>query len=455
MSASDPVPTVPKILIISRSFPPSNEVGGYRVARFAKYLAEMGWHPVVLTVNADDCPQGVDNSFPVAPTIEIHRVSPARGPVDWYRRLKATLRAQGTSEGPSAAKPAPATASGQVSALRRFVRRTIIPMMQTPDESVLWRSPAIRAGKQLLRSGGFSAIFSSAPPWTSHLVARELSRTSGLPWIADFRDPWTVAVLKKHADKPGFLFRWEQSMERGCMKTASAVVCNTSDLEAALRGRYQEFADKFQTITNGIDDDLADPMQPSSSEFKTLLHLGFIYAGRHHPAFFAALRNLSRRDELGRFRVLLLGGMMPGFVEWLRAEFPDLLESGLVDVQPAIPWINAQKELGRAHGLLIFQGEYTLQVPAKFYEYLSTGKPILALAKPGALTKLLDETRSGVAVAPDDQAAIEAEMAALLDKPANNHGTHLEDFHFRTLTRKLDQLLKTVTASAASRPIAR
>ena len=90
----------------------------------------------------------------------------------------------------------PAQAKEQESALPQasaepgFFRRQALTLLQTPDAYWGWLRPAVHAGSRLIQQTRISAIFSSGPPWTSHLVARRLARKFHLPWLADFRDPW-------------------------------------------------------------------------------------------------------------------------------------------------------------------------------------------------------------------------------------------------------------------------
>jgi glycosyltransferase involved in cell wall biosynthesis len=445
-----------KLLVISRAFPPSTEVGGQRIARFCKYLRESGWTPVVLTASNADFP-GTDESFPLDPGIEVHRIPANKNPLhrlaQWKRKLTRT------SPKPNASAPPTSSASGRngVGSLRSVLYKWVYPAFMSPDESIWWYSPAVLAGRKLLKEQSFGAVFSSAPPWTSHLVARTLSTIAELPWIADFRDPWTAAIATAHDYKAQFWKERERGMERRCITSAKCIICNTEPIRQALLSQYRaQDPKRFITITNGYDHLPLSAATDTSRQLKQIVHLGSIYEGRDNLSFFDAVEKIVNGEfgEVPAFRVRLIGATRPGFSDAITGRYPELVRGQILELQRAVPWVEAQQIMAAADILLILQGVYSLQVPAKFYDYLATGKPILAVGKPGALSELVSATSSGVSADPDDVNAVAQSLIQLLRSAPAEHRNGpppAAEYHFQSLTKQLEGALLTAIGSQPER----
>jgi len=424
-----------RLLVISYTFPPVAEVGSIRISQLCGYLPDYGIEPIVLTVQ-EQFHEAIDPSRVSPPCIQVVRTRMGPTPISWYKIVKQFVSSPGRQIHfeHNGAKTASRHESGGL-------RETIVKLLQVPDRRWGWYFPAIRQSKQLLLREPVDAIFSSGPPWTSHLVARYLKKKFGLPWIVDFRDPW-AGFDPKHVG-PLWSYHLAKRMEGSCIRTSDLVLCNTDRLRLALQERYSDLDSvRFRTLTNGFEDALVFPNQRAKPK-RLLLHLGSIYANRRIDTFLEALAGLVRSGRLDAksVQVVFQGDIDPTQIAQVERIVPDLLRSRCVEFRPRVSWEEAWQVLWGSDLLLLFQGNHELQVPAKFYEYLQTGIPILAVTERGALTDILQETESGIWVRPSDTQAIADGLMQAMQLPKRSqedmNKLFAKRYHYRALAEQL------------------
>jgi hypothetical protein len=427
-------------LLITHNFPPDSEVGGRRLALFSRYLPTHSVEPVVLTT-CESTAFNVDAGMSLSPGVRLVRTAVLPNPISLYVYFKSCFFKNGTHGSPKSM-----TSKAPAPVWFRWIKKQLLAAFASPGDDIGWYLPAIRSARRLFKENRFNSILSSGPPWAAHLIALHLKSSFGVRWVADFRDPWTGGP--EWQQLPSWRKTLESRFEALCIQNSDAVVCNTDRIRLELSKRYPHInREKFHTITNGFDD--IHPMcgiglaQPNS---RLMLHLGSIYGVRENELFFQALSNLIKfQPEMIPLKVLLVGDSDPAFVERIQSKFPELLAGGFLEFQQRISWNLAQQLLWAADLLLIFQGSYTLQVPAKFYEYLPTGKPIFAIADEGALTDLIKLTESGIAVGTQNVEDIEKGFLKILDFPSLSSDESIRKwstkFHFSSLTAKVARVL--------------
>jgi len=225
----------PGVLLISYLFPPRGGSGVQRSLKLAKYLPTYGWRPHILTVGQAP-PQQDDPSLlhQLTGDVVVHR-APCPVPLRVLRRPAA---------GPSGeAEEAAGGMSARLwQAARRLIFGSALPLARVlrsclliPDDEVLWLPAALRAGIRLLQERAIDVIFSTAGPSTNHLVGTILARETGLPLVADYRDPWTWGMHQTQFA----LRRWiEEAMERAVIQQAAAVTTVTQRFAAGFRDKY-------------------------------------------------------------------------------------------------------------------------------------------------------------------------------------------------------------------------
>ena len=335
--------TARRALLVAFHYPPwASSTGHLRTLAFAQHLPNFGWRPVVLTAHTrayeKSDQDAVNGSCTVAPV---------------YRAFALDTRRH------------------------LGVRGKYLSLMAIPDRWVSWWPDAVRVGLRLIRKQNIDVIWSTYPILTSHLVALSLSRLSGLPWVADFRDPVSVAgsALNK---------RMCQWLERQVIVRSAHSTFTTAGARRLYEARFSEsLLDKASVIANGYDEAtfsrLGNPL-PRSNGPVTLVHSGLLYReGRNPTAFLRALAGLKERGmvESGALRVVLRAS---GNEDEYQRIVASLKLNDLVSFAGRIDYYAALREQANADGLLLFQGaEFNAQIPVKVYEYLRIGRPILAL----------------------------------------------------------------------------
>lgn len=339
-----------RVLMVAYHFPPlAGSSGIQRTLRFVQHLPSFGWQPLVLTAH----PRAYERCSP-----DLDAEVPANCVV---RRAFALDTARHLAIG------------------GRYVAA-----MARPDRWVSWRFGAVREGLRMIREFKPDAIWSTYPIATAHLVGAELARRSGLPWVADFRDPMAQDGY------PSDPQTWQQfrAIEQGAMQHAKLNVFTTPGAAHMYQARYPDAASRITVIENGYDEDSfaeTDDTQrePLNVGAITLLHSGIVYPSERDPtALFVALGQLKRTGCLlpGTFKLRFRAAVHDGLLNDLAVANG---VQDLVEMLPPIPYRAALQEMLQADALVVMQGSgCNEQIPAKIYEYLRSGRPILGLTDP-------------------------------------------------------------------------
>ena len=372
------------VLLIAFHLPPSNVSSGHlRPLGFAKYLPASGWLPVILSAN--------ERAYPTSDPASVNLI-PESTLV--YRAFALDMKRH------------------------MGIRGKYPSILAQPDRWVWWWPAAVYRGLRLIRQYDVRAIWSTYPIMTTHCIAYTLSRLTGLPWIADFRDPVTSSAAGRDRLTASSQVRWEQRT----LSRAKYAVFTTPGTMRSYAGRYPKAHDegRLQVIPNGFDEDdfVSLPRYAGIVEGRPLhlVHSGILYpSGRNPIPFLEALARLFNSGVLKtpELRVTLRAS---GSETTYRDAIERLGLSEIVALAPPVSYHEALAEQARADALLLFQGDqYNNQIPAKLYEYLRIGRPIFALV--GAHGDTATELRKagGAEVVPiDDVSRIEVGLARFL-----------------------------------------
>jgi glycosyltransferase involved in cell wall biosynthesis len=227
-----------------------------------------------------------------------------------------------------------------------------------------------------------SIVISTSPPVATHLVALSLKRRYGLRWVADLRDPIYGNPFRRRRWGTGY----DRLIEGAIMRNADAVIANTDVSAQELTRRYARYRSKVHLIWNGYDP--ADKMdfQPAPERRrKILLHAGSVYGGRHPGVILASLERLFNKGLVSKesLQVDLLGTMDMGSPWIQQSRLPDFVREGWVTYSSGtVPQPEARRRIAEADYLLLLdinESGASLQVPAKLFEYIRAGRPILAV----------------------------------------------------------------------------
>jgi len=420
---------LPRLLLVTYHFPPAGGAGTLRALRFARYLRGFGWETEV--VCADPLPAVTrDPSLQraVPPDVPVHFVrsfEPGRFSDSWEQPLQKIVR----------------------NLFRTF------DFMLVPDEHVGWVRPALSLCSHLRsRTGGFDAVLTTGPPFSTHLIGLGLRERFGLPWVADFRDDWTGF---NDAFRGGAMRRrpsYERRLEADVLRQASVVLTVNESLQAAIRARREGV--EVEVIPNGFDPadfETTSPQRRPAGPF-VIRHLGSLYEQRSPAVFLEGLRRLGGSERLrGRLEARFLGRVVGPVPDLLAA--PDLGDVVCYDgIQPHAESIRAMCE-SDALLLIIDQVQQAEQIwTGKVFEYLGARRPILGLMPPeGQLARLLRESSDQHRIVPTgDAGAVAAALESMLD--ASFHASLpessvLAQFRADALTQQLARLLERCVES--------
>lgn len=372
-----------RVLMVAYHFPPlAGSSGIQRTLRFVQQLPALGWQPLVLTAD----PRAYERTSPdLLPDVPEGTVVRRAFALDTARQLSWKGR--------------------YLDALAR------------PDRWMSWRFDGVRQGLRLIREFRPELIWSTYPIPTAHRIGLELQRRSGLPWVADFRDP--MAQPNYPAD-PRLRAAYRE-LEARTAAAATRCVFTTPGAARIYRERYPDRAERMAVIENGYDEEsfarveaAGAPLAPLNPGAITLLHSGVIYPKERDPTqFFEALQRLQAQGAIdaGRLRIRFRAAAHDELLWDLARRFG---VEALIETLPPTPYAEALHEMRCADGLLLMQSAgCNEQIPAKSYEYLRAGRPVLGLTDPRGDTAGVLRQAGLSAIHPLDQT--DAIAAGLLD----------------------------------------
>jgi hypothetical protein len=428
------------LLVIAYYFPPSGGPGVQRVLKHIRYLPEFGWNPIVLTVSNGDFPARDESLLAQIPSgIHVER-TPILEPYTLYRRF--TGKAEGTPVDVNVIKK---DASGR--SLTEHIAEAVRSTLFIPDARIGWLPTAVGAGLRLIREHNIQAIYNSAPPYTTALIARELKRKTGLPWVTGFRDPWTGFLT---SPKRWFLPAWiDKRLERSVFEEADSVECAWEGIRKDIMGKFPSVSPaKLHHIPNGFDSNDYPVVEHKRNQHFTLTYTGSMY-GRRNPA--SVLEAVERLISHGKVRpedvLLRFIGRFGADVHAMFDAFP--YQSSLERVG-YLPHEDSIREILNADALLLVVDEAKESeeiVPGKVYEYIGAMRPIVAVAPAhSAIHELLLETGSGKTAHQSDVQGIAAIIEEYFTAWKQEHlfapnTSVIQQYERRNATKRLAELL--------------
>jgi len=309
--------------------------------------------------------------------------------------------------------------------LRRHLLDWLSWWLHVPDSSTGWFLPAVWAGLRQARRCRPDVIFSTAPRWTSHLVAAALSGLLNLPWVADFRDPWVGSHFRA---MPYAVHRkFDALLEKIVVRRADRITCAWDGIRRHLLKRYPRRQGDITTILNGFDPRQIDRIKPVrlDEDRCVLLHAGTFYGPRSPAPLLEGLRRLSAEcpNKAARLLVVFLG--MPAYNDRPLAKM--VAERGLTGLVSVMPRVSQREALALMKGCdvaLLFgqSGSASLaSVPAKTYDYVGAGKPVLVI---GAGEEACKVIRRGGCQLWRVEEADRVGMASALRRIASDYGRY-------------------------------
>ena len=435
-----------RVLIISYYWPPTGGSGVQRWVKFAKYLPAEGWQPVIYTPENPE-QLAVDASLEAEVPTEAEIIR--RRIVEPYEMYKKLLRKSGHSKEVVEVNPVNAQNKSFLQKVAMWIRGNFF----RPDPRCLWIRPSVRFLKKYLKEHPVDLIVSTGPPQSMHMIGRKLARETGLPWIADFRDPWTKIFYFKHLSMTRATERWHHKMEKKVLDDATAVVAVSPLVQQDFQAMTQT---PVELITNGFDecDFHQEPFKMAEGgpqQLFTITHTGLFAADGNPTVLWEVLAEKCRTCEEFR-KSLRINLIVKTDEQIIKAAHDAGLGDNVYDLgyQHHARAVDEQRKASLLILPLRKEPEYKAVLPGKLFEYLASYRPILGIGQPdGAMSMILDSTKTGVVFDWEDKVAI----AKYIDECWEKHlegslrveGSDISQFTRRNLTRRMAQLFDKLT----------
>ena len=430
-----------RVLIISYYWPPTGGSGVQRWVKFAKYFPAEGWQPVIYTPENPE-QLAVDASLEAEVPAEAEVIR--RRIVEPYEMYKKLLRKSGHSKEAVEVNPVNAQNKSFLQKVAMWIRGNFF----LPDPRCLWIRPSVKFLKEYLKEHPVDLIVSTGPPQSMHLIGRLLAKETGLPWIADFRDPWTKIFYFKHLQMTRTTVKWHKKMDKKVLDDATVVVAVSPLVQ-------QEFQAMTQTpvelITNGFDEcDFTATKNTEANggpdrEF-VITHTGLFAADGNPTVLWDVLAEKCSKDE--SFKKLMKIKLVGKTDEQILKSIEDAGLSGNLEDMGYQPHAVAVEQQRKASLLILplrKEPEYKAVLPGKLFEYLASWRPVLGIGQTdGAMSMILNNTKTGLVLNWDDKMSIEKYIDICWKDHLNGHlsveDADISQFTRRNLTRRMAQL---------------
>lgn len=428
-----------RVLIITYYWPPSGGAGVQRWLKFSKYLPGFGWKPIIYTPENPENPV-IDHSLEkdVSPQAEIIRTK-VWEPYHFYKKFVGLKKEDKIATGFLSEK--------KKSPLLENIAIWIRGNFFIPDARKFWINPSVRYLIRYLKNNPVDAIVSTGPPHSMHLIGYQIHQKTNIPWIADFRDPWTdidfyhQLKLSKRADS------LHKKLEKKVLMTADKVVVISNGMKEQFRGLYDR---DYDVITNGFDeDDLPKESVVMDQKF-SISHIGSLVPARNPEVLWKALSELATeipgfRDDL---EIKLVGKVDISVIESLKNHglYSNL---AIIDYLPhnQVTLVQLQSQILL---LLINNAPNSRSIlTGKLFEYLAAKRPIVCIGPTdGDAAEIIKKSGSGVSVDFEDIERLENEIRRMYSDFKENklttHNQNIDRYSRFSLTAEIVEQLNTI-----------
>ncbi|PBQ34932.1 glycosyl transferase family 1 [Sphingobacteriaceae bacterium] len=433
-----------KVLILTYYWPPSGGAGVQRWLKFVKYMHLYGWQPIVYTAENGEIPVRDESLQKDVPEGTVILKTPIWEPYTLYKRFIGRKK----EDKINASFLNESKKTGTTEKISIWIRGNFF----IPDARKFWIKPSVAYLSDYIQKNNIDYVISSGPPHSMHLIALGLKKKfPKLKWLADFRDPWTnidfyeKLMLSTWADKK------HHEQELSVLKNADSVV----SIGQAMSDEFDEMfrkaggieKNKFKVITNGYDeDDVSEGLEMKDSKF-SIAHIGTLVKDRNPALLWKVLSDLVKDNaEFKKQLEIKLVGKVDIYVKDQIALF------GLSDYVRKIDYLphnEVVKEQQRSRVLLLLVNNTKNAkgiLTGKFFEYMSSGAPILAIGPTdGDLAKIINETKSGLISDFDDEENLKRNILTYFKGGSNlRDEAAISRYSRKGLTKQLCDLLNTL-----------
>lgn len=427
-----------KILIITYYWPPAGGPGVQRWLKFAKYLPEFGWKPIIFTPENPSYPL-VDESLmkDVPEDLEIIKTK-------IWEPYQLAEKLNKSNKKFKAGQFDVGNNQSWKSKLSIWVRGNFF----IPDARVFWVNPSVKYLEQYLKINKIDVVVTSGPPHSLHLIGLNLKKTfPDIKWIADFRDPWTEISYYKHLKLTNKSDKKHRQLESEVFKNADITLA-TSYTDAE---NFRKNGANAVCITNGFDESDSTNTQilkhPNTQTKFTLSYIGVLEQLRNPENLWKALDDLVKTNAefSENFRLKFVGRIDDKILQ----SFENSILKNHIDNLGYLSHDKAIDEMANSTILLMtnFPNESSKGIiPGKIFEYLATGKQIISFGPEDAdVAKILDDTKAGKHFVYQDSDIIKDfilnRFELLKSGNLKENTGNIDQFSRRNLTKRLSEIL--------------
>jgi len=373
-----------KVLFISYYWPPSGKASFHWPLKIIKHLSHLGWTPSVLTVDEDTFSQK-DETFQDDLSAEVKIIkAKSYEPFNVYKKItgKRTDQQLVASE----------TISKMNKSFGHRLSLWIRMNLFIPDARVGWYFPAVNSGTNLLKNEKVDAIVSIGPPHTTHLIGKKLSSRFKLPHIPVFIDPWIDISYYKNFKRSSLTRKIDKHLEKSVVEKAEAIIFVTKTMLEDFLQKYPSIKDKSHVLYWGYsEEEFKDiPIKENRSNEKVIAHAGNIFSYQNPVRFWEQIKKEINNGN--KLKLKFIGTVDPEIKD-------SIIKTGLkehAEFAGFLPYKKMLEEICNADFLLVCATE-ARHVPGKLFEYLRTGKPIIAFGDENEEVKeILQKSNAGM-----------------------------------------------------------
>jgi glycosyltransferase involved in cell wall biosynthesis len=423
-----------KVLIITYYFPPAGGPGVQRWLKFIKYLPDFDIQPIVYVPQNPTYPivdAELEKEVPDSTIILRKSIFEPYKLASIFSKAKTKTISSGII--PSQRRQTP------TEKMLLWIRGNLF----IPDARIFWVSPSVKFLKKYIRDHDIDTIVTSGPPHSMHLIGCELRHKLNIKWIADFRDPWTTIGYHKALNLSRSAEKEHKKLEREVLNTADQVIVTSKNTKL----EFSKITSKpIEVITNGYDN--SDVAVSSLDTKFSLAHIGSFLSGRNPMILWQSLSELIKEvpDFATYFELKLIGTISSEILEMIHAynlnDYLNLI--GYVSHEEAI------RHQKKAQVLLLVEinsFETISIIPGKLFEYMVSGRPIIAIGPRGSdFAEIITETNTGVFFDYEEKDKLKETIlryfAEFKEGKLKSNPVGLQQYSRKSLTGKLAELIR-------------